>query len=882
MHTTELIAFSAANNNNIMVIEDELTTATTTHSKETNDFKEMQQESRQKEQQQQQLQQPVLRLPPFFKAAAPVSSTTERQQQQQQQLASGFLVPTASSAATAEPSFSFSSTYSLFPPTSSSSSLDFTAAWVASTPFSAAATTPFSTTSAAIAAADRPLHFLKPKVASTASAPSGSFGKSRGPITTASMIGATHQPRQSNSNGGNTGCITGGRRQSPVFLQNHQPQFVTPSVGVFRVPNNNNNADAFATTPPFFVPSVSVVSDSFGNNKFTYPLYNRSPATAANNHLGRHWKQMGCHTRQYLQPSIPLPSTTRLASAAAKQLRGASLGGPPGSLSPLTPNKSWAQVVASSTPQQMKDNQQQQQQQQQPMSTSVTGVENAGEKQQQQQQQQSRASAMPPPPPAAPPPPVFIAPGVGVVKPARSASLRGLTGLGASTSSNRDFKSLLLRLRTAMDKEREKWRPRSLTGGGGAAAVAVQGNENHEINASAQRSNGVKTRDVAAINGQQRDECIFWLAWILRKFRFSAETMSLSVSLFDAVVSSSSFGSSSSALLVTSGNCKVVALICMLLSAKFSEEDADVPTTKDLLSASEIGVDAGGVEVTVEAALKMERAILTTLDWDLNRPTPLKFLEILHTLLMCHQPQLLEDVALGLTPTKHLERLTWKMQRIVANHQLALSYRPAVLAVALLSVDLESIGVSDWQLVSTTLEKICQIGSGSSAGSGCGEDRHKLARCKNLINRLLVGDRKGLSNNGTVATTAMARPSAGGGGGGLTRKVTTDSAEDPEKKRSMTKLKRKHVPSESGGGAVNVASTAASTATASSTDVTSASSSCSSASSKTTLKRVFNIAESPTCKSEARSEEEAAANRGGIAVAGRFQALHGGLCINIY
>merc|ERR1711931_602959 len=137
----------------------------------------------------------------------------------------------------------------------------------------------------------------------------------------------------------------------------------------------------------------------------------------------------------------------------------------------------------------------------------------------------------------------------------------------------------------------------------------------------------------------------------------------------------------------------------------------------------------------------MERLILTTLDWDLNRPTPLKFLEILHTLLMCHQPQLLEDVALGLTPAKHLERLTWKMQRIVANHQLALRYRPAVLAVTLLSVDLESIGVSDWQLVSATLEKICHVGSGS-------EDRHKLTRCKNLTVRVLAGDR-GSGNSGS-------------------------------------------------------------------------------------------------------------------------------------
>jgi len=612
---------------------------------------------------------------------------------------------------------------------------------------------------------------------------------------------------------------------------------------------------------------------------------------------------MGCHTRQYLQPSIPLPASTRLTSAA-KHLRGASLGGPPGSLSPLTPNKSWAQIVASSTPRQKKPHHQQQPQQQHPSQSVLTAPSSSGTCLKRQQQ---------------PPPPLAVTSGVtfnkaaaagvhppqfgggGGGKPAKNASLRAITGLGVSTSSNRDFKSLLLRLKTALEKEKEKWRPKwsQNAGGGGGAA------EDHIIGCHAPLSDGSDhhhhqqqqhRHHSPVIGGKQRDECIFWLAWILRKFQFSAETMSLSVALFDAVLtasssSSSSSTSSSSSLTVTAENCKLVVLVCMQLSAKFSEEDADVPTTRDLLAVSEIGADSaagdgvGGVDgvVSMEAALKMERVILTALDWDLNRPTPLKFLEILHTLLMCHQPQLLEDAALGLTPVKHLQRLTWKMQRIVANHQLALCYRPAVLAVALLSLDLESIGVSDWQLVSAALEKICQIGGGGPAG----EDRHQITRCKNLIVRLLAGDRKGLSAPAAATTAA----GGGGGRGGRANNEAEVSSETVEKKRSMTKLKRKHVPSESGGGFITDAAVAASSAAvlaAASSTTSSAGSSASSSTtaaasstSKTTLKRVFNIAESPTCKSEARSEEEAAASRGSLATVDRFQALQG-LCINIY
>ena len=189
--------------------------------------------------------------------------------------------------------------------------------------------------------------------------------------------------------------------------------------------------------------------------------------------------------------------------------------------------------------------------------------------------------------------------------------------------------------------------------------------------------------------------------------------------------------------------------------------------------------------------------------------------------------------------------------------------------MALLSVDLESIGVSDWQIISATLEKVCHIGDAGSSGGGANNnnnDRHKLARCKNLIVRVLAGDRN--VGNGAVASVK------GGSGPRKASPAVEAWSETPEKKRTMTKLKRKHVPSESGGGPTDAATTPG--VEASSTSTTS--SSTGSTSSLATLKRVFSIAESPTCKSEARSEEEAA--RGGI-VAERFAALQG-LCINIY
>merc|ERR1712200_304137 len=99
----------------------------------------------------------------------------------------------------------------------------------------------------------------------------------------------------------------------------------------------------------------------------------------------------------------------------------------------------------------------------------------------------------------------------------------------------------------------------------------------------------------------------------------------------------------------------------------------------------------------------------------------------------------------------------------------------------------------------------------------------------------------------------------------------------------MTKLKRKHVPSEpgAGGGGGDVATSDLNAASSTNlVEITAArnsatfttpnrSSSSSTSSSKSTLKRVFNIAESPTCKSEARSVDD------DVIAASRFQPLQG-------
>merc|ERR1712142_1045364 len=202
----------------IITTKTSLSSTTPFHSNESVDLVQ-QQQHQPPEQLKHPQQQPFARLPPFFKAASPVGNfenqVPKRDQQQQQQQPYHQLLQQRHHhpqlqprppffAANAGPSYaasptatavgdvpastaSFASTYSLFPPNSAStSSLDFTAAWVASTPFSAAAATaPFATVSVSppsgfvvngsgagngVIGGGRPLHFVTPKVVSTAPA----------------------------------------------------------------------------------------------------------------------------------------------------------------------------------------------------------------------------------------------------------------------------------------------------------------------------------------------------------------------------------------------------------------------------------------------------------------------------------------------------------------------------------------------------------------------------------------------------------------------------------------------------------------------------------------------------------------------------------------
>lgn len=71
---------------------------------------------------------------------------------------------------------------------------------------------------------------------------------------------------------------------------------------------------------------------------------------------------------------------------------------------------------------------------------------------------------------------------------------------------------------------------------------------------------------------------------------------------------------------------KCVALTCVHIAAKITQEDEAVPHIIDLVYLT-------AANCTVADVVRMETIILEKLQWDVNLPTPLHFLQVVSTRL---------------------------------------------------------------------------------------------------------------------------------------------------------------------------------------------------------------------------------------------------------
>eukprot|EP01111_Echinosteliopsis_oligospora_P011435 TRINITY_DN3779_c0_g1_i1.p1 TRINITY_DN3779_c0_g1~~TRINITY_DN3779_c0_g1_i1.p1 ORF type:complete len:463 (+),score=167.02 TRINITY_DN3779_c0_g1_i1:180-1568(+) len=110
------------------------------------------------------------------------------------------------------------------------------------------------------------------------------------------------------------------------------------------------------------------------------------------------------------------------------------------------------------------------------------------------------------------------------------------------------------------------------------------------------------------ISEKMRAVLIDWMVEVHVKFKLLTETMFLSVSILDRFLTLKS---------VPRNKLQLVGVTAMLLAAKYEEIYA--PEVRDFIYISDKAI-------TREEILKMERLILSTLDFNLSTPTPLHFL----------------------------------------------------------------------------------------------------------------------------------------------------------------------------------------------------------------------------------------------------------------
>ncbi|CAH1776889.1 unnamed protein product [Owenia fusiformis] len=211
----------------------------------------------------------------------------------------------------------------------------------------------------------------------------------------------------------------------------------------------------------------------------------------------------------------------------------------------------------------------------------------------------------------------------------------------------------------------------------------------------------VKNKDVE-IGSEERDEATRWLGRLTEQFHMHPETMALAVTVLDRFLHS---------VKARPKYLRCITLTCFYLAAKSTEEDEIIPGTDELVRES-------GCACSVVDVLRMERIILDKLSWDLRSITSLDFLHIFHALLMSRCPHLLDSMR-NMTASRQLSILTRKLERCIAFHEI-LAYRPATVALALLSLELE-LFVPEWFRMTIALQKTIQV------------NNHDLIHCREIM-----------------------------------------------------------------------------------------------------------------------------------------------------
>lgn len=215
------------------------------------------------------------------------------------------------------------------------------------------------------------------------------------------------------------------------------------------------------------------------------------------------------------------------------------------------------------------------------------------------------------------------------------------------------------------------------------------------------------------VNSSQRNHASVWLRKVAVSMHFGIDTYALSVDLLDRFLAT---------LKVRPKFLECLAVGCLYIAAKCKEEDDTIPITPEFV------IDCNA-SCSANELLRMERLILEKFDWFADFVTSVDFLQIYFSLLLLktgsqHEG---EDHAKALVD-KYID-LELKLASCLQHHRLA-SFKPSILALALISLELEKQQVQepemdiDWLALISYLQQLAKVESDA------------LLSCRDLIVRL--------------------------------------------------------------------------------------------------------------------------------------------------
>lgn len=196
------------------------------------------------------------------------------------------------------------------------------------------------------------------------------------------------------------------------------------------------------------------------------------------------------------------------------------------------------------------------------------------------------------------------------------------------------------------------------------------------------------------ITDAERDKEAFWLIQLSHSFDFTPETYALAISIMDRV---------STLVKIRPKYLRCVAISCLYIAAKTLEDDEAIPVTLDLVRKSQCGC-------SVSEILRMELVILNKLDWNPKSITAIDFLQLIHFLMMRSFPYLLTHLE-DMTPSRFLALLTRKLLTLLCHSDVARD-RPSVVALALVSLELEQIVPQHWLKLNLMMQAVIQAENG--------------------------------------------------------------------------------------------------------------------------------------------------------------------------